>query len=584
MAKKILFCLLIIFIISVKAQYIPVAYWQGKTLYYNWDAITGNSALNDGTGNWNSASTNFTTDRGVTNAILPQNANVTFGGGSSGTAGSINVTGAWSLAGLTFLPPSSGTYSLTGTGTLSFLTNALITNNTNARISTVINGSGPLSKFGTGTLFLTAANLYSGSTSVYQGTLDVGGNTATGSVGTGAVSVGTNGTLAVTRTGAYSLSAATPNASGVSGTGAVSITNTGTLTLDRAINLTGSVSNFSLSGGPGVASRALILPTTTLTANNISIMQSGDLLINSSADINLGVLGGTSNLSFSSTGGTYAVGGLNNLTSLNTFGNVTLTGTYTGNCTICGAFGLGGTLKNAGGLLKLVADASGSLGRVGFENGWTSIYGGTLKTMGNIEINGKAGSTFAANYLDISLIGVTTAETTTLTLNGQRYGVNICSRNGNITETTGQMNLNVIASASGGTINNVGGVPGSINITGTLQLTSAGSIALTIAMRATGGITVSNQTASTISGVVSGAQALTKNGSGSLTLSGANTYSGGTVINAGTLTCGSSTCFGSAALTCGAGCTLSSPCTIVKNGFTPTNSFPTSTGSCVVTP
>ncbi|MBN8460793.1 MAG: autotransporter-associated beta strand repeat-containing protein [Verrucomicrobia bacterium] len=65
-----------------------------------------------------------------------------------------------------------------------------------------------------------------------------------------------------------------------------------------------------------------------------------------------------------------------------------------------------------------------------------------------------------------------------------------------------------------------------------------------------GGLTVVN----VISG--SGFQ-LTKNGTGTLTLSGANTYSGGTVLNAGTLTLGNATALGSGALTLKGGTLLS---------------------------
>jgi autotransporter-associated beta strand protein len=51
-------------------------------------------------------------------------------------------------------------------------------------------------------------------------------------------------------------------------------------------------------------------------------------------------------------------------------------------------------------------------------------------------------------------------------------------------------------------------------------------------------------TSGTYSGNMSGIGALTKNGSGSVTLSGSNSYSGATTVNAGTLTLGSNTAIG----------------------------------------
>ena len=75
-----------------------------------------------------------------------------------------------------------------------------------------------------------------------------------------------------------------------------------------------------------------------------------------------------------------------------------------------------------------------------------------------------------------------------------------------------------------------------LNAGATLQSTSAG-VAVTggIAPGTASALTINNATASSVSGVISGGIALTKAGAGTLTLSGANTYSGDTAISAGTL-------------------------------------------------
>ncbi len=61
-------------------------------------------------------------------------------------------------------------------------------------------------------------------------------------------------------------------------------------------------------------------------------------------------------------------------------------------------------------------------------------------------------------------------------------------------------------------------------------------------------LTVQGTQALTISGVISGAGGLTKNDSGTLTLTGLNTYSGGTVLNKGALILGDAGAIGSGAL------------------------------------
>ncbi len=82
-------------------------------------------------------------------------------------------------------------------------------------------------------------------------------------------------------------------------------------------------------------------------------------------------------------------------------------------------------------------------------------------------------------------------------------------------------------SASGATVGSINGVSGTTIVLGSKNLTAGGSANTSFA------------------GIISGSGAsLTKTGSGSLTLSGANTYSGNTALNAGTLVMGNKNALG----------------------------------------
>ena len=88
------------------------------------------------------------------------------------------------------------------------------------------------------------------------------------------------------------------------------------------------------------------------------------------------------------------------------------------------------------------------------------------------------------------------------------------------------------------------------------SLSGSGAVALASSIT----LTTGDSGDDTVSGIISGAGALTKAGSGLLTVSGNNTYSGDTAVNAGTLfggtDSGSNDSFGSGAITVSSGATL----------------------------
>jgi len=149
------------------------------------------------------------------------------------------------------------------------------------------------------------------------------------------------------------------------------------------------------------------------------------------------------------------------------------------------------------------------------------------------------------------------AGTATSTMGGALTGT---GASGLIKEGPGILILNVANSYSGNTTISAGTLRvaatdrlGSASNTlifngGTLQASGTVTLPSTraVTMTATGIIDSNSQTIS-IAGAISGAGGLTKNGAGTLTLSGSNSYDGTTRVNAGTLSVGSAANLGSAA-------------------------------------
>jgi outer membrane autotransporter protein len=108
---------------------------------------------------------------------------------------------------------------------------------------------------------------------------------------------------------------------------------------------------------------------------------------------------------------------------------------------------------------------------------------------------------------------------------------------------TGTVTLSGANTYTGGTTVNAGTLAGTTT-----------SLSGNIVNNAT--VTFDQGTNGTYAGVMSGTGSLTKSNNGTLTLSGANTYSGGTTINAGTLRAGAANVFGTGAMTVSSGAML----------------------------
>ena len=116
---------------------------------------------------------------------------------------------------------------LTLAGTTPTITVNALGNTKTATISAVVAGTDGLTKSGSGTLTLTGANTYSGTTEVNAGTLQIGVGGTSGTLGTGPVSIASGATLTLHRSNNDSLSATQI----ISGAGALIKDGTGTFTL-----------------------------------------------------------------------------------------------------------------------------------------------------------------------------------------------------------------------------------------------------------------------------------------------------------------------------------------------------------------
>ena len=171
---------------------------SGDQLTWDSDANKQNGAT-DGSAIWDQNQNNKvwftgTADQKWNNAQLDD---AIFGAG--GVAGIVTLGENIIARTLTFNATASGTYALAGPFTLTLSTGVSagpgnITNYQSATIGTVISGLNQLTKWGGDTLTLTAANTYSGNTTINQGSLRLNNVTGSGT-GTGNVIINAGGML-----------------------------------------------------------------------------------------------------------------------------------------------------------------------------------------------------------------------------------------------------------------------------------------------------------------------------------------------------------------------------------------------------
>ncbi len=488
----------------------------------------GNVTLSGGTINLNDRNLTvrtLTSDYGsvITNSSGSSALSVTVGGTFAGSindgAGTISLTSSGSLILSGFSSYSGGTTISAGalqigaggrggaiSGAIVNDGQLVVNHDYISFMDSVISGTGSLTKLGSGALYLTAENTYTGGTTVSAGTLSIG---AGGTVGSVVGNIVNNASLRFDRSDAVTYAGV------VSGTGSVTKNGANTLIFTGTNTYTGvtTISAGTLQLGAG--------GSTGSVAGNI--VDNGALALNGSTKTTFsGVISGTGSVTKMGSN-IFVLSGDN---------------TYTGGTTISA-----GTLKlgnNAGiGVGSVFVDKNGVLDLYGYS---PTIYGltgsgrinnisatkmSTLTIVGNSSFSGIIRKNLSLSK-EISLV----VSSGTLTLSGTTTLTGTTTLLGGTLELTGGA-----FTCSGGT---------TIAAAGTLQI-DAGTFSSSVVDNGT--LILANTKPFTLSDSISGTGVLRKAGSGKLALSGTNTLSGSICLTTGLTTLGSSVALGTGTVT-----------------------------------
>ncbi len=343
-------------------------------------------------------------------------------------------------------------------------------------------GTLALTKTGTGTLILSGANTYGGVTTISGGTLQIGSGGTTGTLGSGSVT--DNAALVFTRTDEQTVNNV------ISGTGSLSQSPASTNTAS-ILNLFGANSyqgGTSITAGSIRPRNASAFGTGAVTVSNGALVMlwwnTGSSTMSNNFVLN-GISGSaTGDASPNTKDAIYADGGGGG------FGTYTLSGQITLNATSS----IGGDPNN------------------------NLIVSGKITGPGGLSKGaGRAGAT---NVVTLSNTGNDYVGNTSVVVGTLKLGAS-----GVIPDGVGKGNVSVASTLDiAGFTETINGLSGA----GTIDNTT-GNGALTVG---------NNDQTSSFTGLIkntAGTLSLTKMGSGTLTLSGSNTYTGGTFVTGGVL-------------------------------------------------
>jgi fibronectin-binding autotransporter adhesin len=493
---------------------------SGSLVISNTSANTGGGQLQIGAGSVTLAAGTFSTNtgtgtRGIDFGLLPS------GGGGSSLATALYVNSGQTLSNSIYVAAGGGTRTLgtestTGTGTFNneiYLDSGVIltaASGGTARFAGNFVNNGSLTKVGSGVVILAGTNANTGDVTISNGTLAVTNGAAINN--SALVTIDSGATLSVQ--GSETVGQFT-------GSGSVSVAANQVFRsrYDSASNsFAGTITGSGefLKGGTG---------TLTLSGANdysgLTTHEAGVLLIGNNSALGTGVyqvdFSNATNKTIAASGATaYTLSQSNNIYNNLTLGEATAN---TGKLTFSGGTFLG----NEVGETRTLTVAANNNHE--FSGGITGNRGIIKAGTGSLTLSGSNsfGNTFQLN------------EGTVLVGNNNAFGTGVVQVQFAIAGTK------TIASASstGYTITNNVNVFNDLNLglasVGTGSLNFGGTFYLGDEIGENRFITTAAGTGHTVSGAVTGNRGIVKRGSGTLTLSGANTSTGGFFIDGGTL-------------------------------------------------
>ncbi len=409
-------------------------------------------------------------------------------------------------------------------------------NTNNTTYSGAITGStgNQLFKSGTGTQTLSGANTYSGGTTIGAGTIIAGSSGALGSGGTVTMNDASTGTNATSLLIGYS-----------SGTisRAITVANLGTGTVTLGTNFSGGV-DYTFSGAI-----ALNRDVTLYNGNASSDKLAFSGVISGTGNINVGGVS-SARVSFLQTGAN------------NTFvGNVNVSGTSrlqlgAGNGAADMIYdGAIVTVASGGGFHLGKGSQNETIGALSGSGSVQAVWGNDILTVGGNNMSGAFSGVMSQT--GGNTLALTKTGTGTQTLSGSN------THTGLTTVSAGTLAYGTSNALGSGAVT-VDGATATLSLGGYSDTVGAVTLKNGGAITGTGGVLTGSSYAvesGTISAILGGAIALTKSTSGTITLSGINTYSGATSVNAGVLNITGSLASGSA-VAVASGTTLSGTGTV----------------------